>query len=588
MLILGGLGVSIDILNLGSHFAIFAGITSDNVDAGVCGWSDTQLGKSLCNFAGITSDNVDPGGGVFNWHSTWEVTLQLMLALPLTMLILGCGVDRHSTWEVTLQLCWDYLWQCWSWGEIRLTPNLGSHFATHAGITSDNVDLGCVVNQTLNLGSHFATLQGLPLTMLILGGGQFNWHWTWEVTLQLCWDYFWQCWSWWGVNQHSTLEVTYATWLGLPLTMLILGGDSIDTQLGKSLCNFAGITSDNVDLGGVNRHWTWEVTLQLCWDYLWQCGSGGGQLDTQLGKLLCNFAGITSDNVDHWGTGVWSTLNFGSHFATLAGITSDNVDSSRVDWYSTWEVTLQLGWDYLWQCWLWVGVNQYSTWEVTLQLCWDYLWQCWSWGVRGLINTQLGKSLCNFAWDYFWQCWSRGSIDTQLGKSLCNFAGITSDNVDLWVAVDRHWTWEVTLQLCWDYSLTMLILGGSIDTQLGRSLCNFAGITSDNVDLVGSQSTLNLGSHFATLLGLPLTMRILGGSIDTQLGKSLCNFAGITPDNVDPGWEGVNWHSSLEVTLQLCWDYLWQCWSWGAVISILNLGSYFATLLGLLLTMLIL
>ena len=100
----------------------------------------------------------------------------------------------------------------------------------------------------LNLGSHFATLLGLPLTMLILGGQGFNQHSTWEVTLQL--------------------------WLGLPLTMLIPGG-SIDTQLGKSLCNFAGITSDNVD--------------------------PGGSIDTQLGKSLCNFAGITSDNVDPWG-----------------------------------------------------------------------------------------------------------------------------------------------------------------------------------------------------------------------------------------------------------------------------------------------
>ena len=48
---------------------------------------------------------------------------------------------------------------------------------------------------------------------------------------------------------------------------------------------------------------------------------------------------------------------------------------------------------------------------------------------------------------------------------------------------------------------------------------------------------LNLGGHFATLLGLPLTILILGGQgglINTQLGKSLCNFGGITSDNVDP------------------------------------------------------
>ena len=66
----------------------------------------------------------------------------------------------------------------------------------------------------------------------------------------------------------------FATLLGLPLTMLIVGG-SIDTQLGRSLCNFAGITSDNVDPEGVNQHSTW--------------------------KSLCNFAGITSDNVDPGG-----------------------------------------------------------------------------------------------------------------------------------------------------------------------------------------------------------------------------------------------------------------------------------------------
>ena len=84
----------------------------------------------------------------------------------------------------------------------------------------------------------------------------------------------------------------------------------------------------------------------------------------------------------------------------------------------------------------------------------------------------------------------------------------------------------------------LILVGGSIDTQLGKSLCNFAGITSDNVDLGGSQLTLNLGSYFATLLGLLLTMLILGGSTDTQLGESLCNLAGITSDNVD-SW-GVN------------------------------------------------
>ena len=119
-------------------------------------------------------------------------------------------------------------------------------------------------------------------------------------------------------------------------------------------------------------------------------------------------------------------------------------------------------------------------------------------------------------------------INTQLGKSLCNFAWITSDNVDpegdqLTLNLESHFATLLGLPL------TILILWGSIDTELGKSLCNFAGVTSDSVDPEG-------------------------GSIDTELGKSLCNFAGITSENVDPG--GVDQHSNWEVTLQLCWDYL--------------------------------
>ena len=77
----------------------------------------------------------------------------------------------------------------------------------------------------------------------------------------------------------------------------------------------------------------------------------------------------------------------------------------------------------------------------------------------------------------------------------------------------------------------MLILGGLINTQLEKSLYIFAGITFDDDDY-------------------------LGGSINTQLEKSLYIFAGITFDNVDSwGW-GVDQHTTWEVTLHLCWDYL--------------------------------
>ena len=57
--------------------------------------------------------------------------------------------------------------------------------------------------------------------------------------------------------------------------------------------------------------------------------------------------------------------------------------------------------------------------------------------------------------------------------------------------------------------MTVLILGGLIDSQLEKLVCTFAGITSDSVDP--------------------------GGLNDSQLEKSVCTFAGITCDSVDPG-----------------------------------------------------
>ena len=57
--------------------------------------------------------------------------------------------------------------------------------------------------------------------------------------------------------------------------------------------------------------------------------------------------------------------------------------------------------------------------------------------------------------------------------------------------------------------MTVLILGGGIDSQLEKSVCTFAGITCDSVDP--------------------------GGSIESQLEKSVCTFAGITCNTVGPG-----------------------------------------------------
>ena len=100
--------------------------------------------------------------------------------------------------------------------------------------------------------------------------------------------------------------------------------------------------------------------------------------------------------------------------------------------------------------------------------------------------------------------------------------------------------------------------GGSIDTQLLKWLCNcnFSVLTSENVHLRwGGQSTLNFWSDFATATFMysPLEMFTLGGLINTQLLKWLCNcnFSVLTSENVHLRWGGVDRHSTFEVTLQL-------------------------------------
>ena len=91
-------------------------------------------------------------------------------------------------------------------------------------------------------------------------------------------------------------------------------------------------------------------------------------------------------------------------------------------------------------------------------------------------------------------------------------------------------------------------LGGSIDTQLLKWLCNcnFSVLTSGNVHLRwgGGRLTLNFWSDFATATFLysPLEMFTLGGggSIDTQLLKWLwkSNFSVLTSGNVHLRWGG--------------------------------------------------
>ena len=93
-----------------------------------------------------------------------------------------------------------------------------------ARITSENVDPGEGVDRWSTWKGSSKTLEGLPLTMLILGGQSM-------VNLE-------------RICKEFVME-------GLPLTMLILGGQLM-VNLERIHNDFGRITSDNVDPGGVD------------------------------------------------------------------------------------------------------------------------------------------------------------------------------------------------------------------------------------------------------------------------------------------------------------------------------------------------
>ena len=528
-----------------------AGITSDNVDPG-WGQSTHNLERIHKDIARITSDNVDPAG--VNQHTTW----------------------KGSAWRH----CKDYLWQCWSWGGGgSIVTQLGKDLHEDiARITSDNVDPGGSIDTQLGKDPQ-RTLEGLPKTMLTLEG---------SINMQLgkdpwghCKDYLWQCWSW-GFNRHTTWKGSAKSLQELPLTMLILEGGSIDTQLGKDLwrhckdylwqCWSWGVdwhttwkgsmrTMQGLPLTmliqGVDWHTTWKGSAKgHCKDYFWQCWFLGGQLTHNLERVHEDIARITSDNVDPWGS-----------------------------------INTQLGKDpqrhckdYLWQCWSCRGQSTHNLERICMKTlqglpltmlipgesidtqlgkdlwrhCKDYLWQCWSWGVNwhttwkgstktlqglpltmlilgGSINTQFGKDPQRHCKDYLWQCWSWG--------------------------VDWHTTWKGTMRTLQGLPLTMLIQGVDWHTTWKGSAWRHCKDYLWQYWSWGGQSTHNLERIcMKTLQGLPLIMLILGGQSAHNLERICEDIARITSDNVDPGGS-IN--TQLGKDLQRhCKDYLWQCWSW--------------------------
>ena len=159
-------------------------------------------GKDLHgHIARITSDNVDPGG---------QLTLNLERICEHITRITSDNVDLGgrltcSTWKGSTKTLQGLPLTMLILGVGQLMLNLERICEHIARITSDNVDPG-EGRSMLNLERiHANTLQGLPLTKLILGGG--------SIDSQL------------GNDPQKTLQ-------GLPLTMLILGG-LINSQLGK-------------------------------------------------------------------------------------------------------------------------------------------------------------------------------------------------------------------------------------------------------------------------------------------------------------------------------------------------------------------
>ena len=393
---------------------------------------------------------------------------------------------------------------------------------------------------TLNFWSDFATTTFLysPLEMFILGG--VNRHSTFEVTLQLqlfC-THLWKCSSWGGrstLNFWSDFATT--TFLYSPLEMFILGGGLIDTQLLKWLCNcnFSVLPFGNIHPGG---GWGGQSTLNFWSDFatatfLYSPLGGGGSINNQLLKWLCNYN--------------FSVLTFG------------NVHPGRgVDQHSTFEVTLQLQLfcTHLWKCSSWGGVDRPSTFEVTLQLqlfC-THLWKCSSWGGWSTLNFWSDFATATFLYPPLEMFILGGGgsnrhspfeVTLQL-QLFCTHLWKRSS----WGGFDRPSTFEVTLQL------------QLFCTHLWK--CSSWG--------GGVRSTLNFWSDFttATFLYPPLEMFILGGgggSIDTQLLKWLCNCNfSVTHLWKCSSWgESIDQHSTFEVTLQLqlfC-THLWKCSSWG-------------------------
>ena len=129
-----------------------------------------NLGRIHEDFARITSDSVDPGWGRGSIDSQLGKDLQRVCKDYLTVLILGES-NQQSTWEGSMKTLQGLPQTVLILGGGQLTVNLGRIHEDFTRITSDSVYPGVRgFNQQSPWEGSTKTLQGLPQTVLILRG----------------------------------------------------------------------------------------------------------------------------------------------------------------------------------------------------------------------------------------------------------------------------------------------------------------------------------------------------------------------------------------------------------------------------------
>ena len=350
----------------------------------------------------------------YHWVGMWRICSQ---AVDQSLDQHAWGVNWHSTWK----------------GSVK----------DFGRITSDNADPGEGGSIDTQLGKDLRRLWKDCLWQCwSWGGGSLNTQL--GKDLQRLWkDYLWQYWSWGvGVTQHSTWKGSAKTLEGSPLTMLIWGGGQLTLNLERIYKDFGRIASDNADPGGVTQHSTWKGSTKTLEGSPLTMLILGGSIDTQLGK---DPQRLWKDRLwQCWSWGGWSTLNLERICKDFGRITSDNVDPGGVNRHSTWKGSAKtLEGSPLTMLILGGGVIWHSTWKGSMKTLEGSSLTILIGGV--IDDTQLGKDPQRLWKDCLWQCWS-------------------------WRGVDRHSTWKGSTKTLEGSPLTMLILGGSIDTQLGNDL----------------------------------------------------------------------------------------------------------------------